>query len=79
MLPGRIDTGETSMAKVLLIAGRLSGLIGVGLSILAVIVRLTNTYSLAGFQIGTVLQAAIAAMAFGSLCYCASLAERPRE
>ena len=40
--------------------------------------RLSGTWFLGNFQIGTILLAGIAGMVLGCLAYCASLAERPR-
>jgi hypothetical protein len=67
------------MENLLLWVGRLAGLIGVVLCAGAFIGRLTGTWNLGGFQIGTVLQAGIAGMLLGCLAYCANLAERARS
>jgi hypothetical protein len=65
------------MKTVLLLVGRLSGLAGVILCAAAFVGRLTGTWMLGGFQVGTVLQAGMAAMLLGCLAYCAHLAEHP--
>ena len=67
------------MENLLLLVGRLAGLIGVVLCVCAFVGRLTGTWALGGFQIGTVLQGGIAAMLLGCLAYCAHLAERSRR
>jgi hypothetical protein len=67
------------MDKLLLWVGRLAGLIGVVLSVAAFAGRVTGTWAIGGFQIGTVLQAGVAAMVLGCLAYCANLAERARR
>jgi hypothetical protein len=64
--------------NLLLWIGRLGGIAGVLLSAVAVVVRLRGVYSLAGFQVGTLLLAGIAAMLVGCLGYLAAIAERPR-
>lgn len=67
------------MENLLLWVGRLAGLIGVVLCACAFVGRLTGTWSLGGFQIGTMLQVGIAGMVLGCLAYCANLAERARS
>jgi hypothetical protein len=67
------------MGKLLLWVGRLAGLFGVVLCAAAFVGRLTGTWFLGDFQIGTVLQGGIAAMVLGCLAYCANLAERSRR
>ena len=67
------------MGKLLLLVGRLAGLIGVTLCVCAFVGRLTGSWSLGGFQIGTVLQGGIAATVVGCLAYCANLAERSKR
>jgi hypothetical protein len=59
--------------------GRLGGAAGVVLCAVAVLMRLRGVYNFAGFQIGTLLLAGIAAMLVGCLAYVAAIAERPRE
>jgi len=59
--------------------GRLGGAAGVVLCAVAVLLRLRGVYNFAGFQIGTLLLAGIAAMMLGCLAYVAAIAERPRE
>ena len=67
------------MKKLLLWVGRLAGFIGVVLCICAFVGRLTGSWALGGFQIGTVLQGGVAAMVLGCLAYCANVAERSRN
>jgi hypothetical protein len=62
---------------MLLWIGRVTGLLGVGLSAVAGAARLTGSYQLGSFQSLTLLDAGTAAMVMGCLAYVASLAERP--
>jgi len=64
------------MNGMLMWIGRLVGLLGVGLSVVAIAARLVGSYQLANFQALTVLEAGTAAMVMGCLAYIASLAER---
>jgi hypothetical protein len=57
--------------------GRLGGAAGIVLCAVAVLMRLRGVYNFAGFQIGTLLLAGIAAMMLGCLAYVAAIAERP--
>ena len=57
-------------------AARLAGLIGVVLTLLAGLSRLSGRYSLGTYQAITVLQAGTAMMVLGCLLYLASTAER---
>jgi hypothetical protein len=65
--------------KLLLWIGRMGGAGGVLLCAIAVLARVRGVYGLAGFQIGTVLLAAMALMLVGCLGYVASIAERRRD
>lgn len=67
------------MDSLLLWVARLAGIVGVLLGAFAVAMRLQGTYMAGGFQTGTLLLGAIAAMTLGTLCYAASIAERPRR
>ena len=62
---------------ILLKLGRLAGVVGVLLCIAGIAVRLGGAYWIGGFQVGTLLQAGIAAMVFGCLCFLAVLTHRP--
>ncbi|MGN2391965.1 hypothetical protein [Pelomicrobium sp. G1] len=55
------------METLLLWVGRLAGLAGVLVCAVAVAVRLSGAYWLAGFQAGTLLLAGMAAMLMGCL------------
>ena len=66
------------METLLRWVGRLGGAAGVVLCAVAVLMRLRGVYNFAGFQIGTLLLAGIAAMLVGCLGYLAAIAERPR-
>jgi hypothetical protein len=72
-------TKGARMENLLLWIGRLGGIAGIAITVIAVVARLQGTYMLGGFQIGTLLQAGIAAMVAGCLGYTAALAERPRR
>ena len=67
------------MANLLLWIGRLAGIAGVLLSAIAVLVRLRGVYSVASFQVGTLLLAGMAAMLAGCLGYLAAMAEDTRK
>jgi len=56
------------MNSVLLLMGRLAGGAGLLLCIVAFGVRVTGTYFLGGFQLGTLLLTGIAAMVAGCFC-----------
>jgi hypothetical protein len=64
--------------KLLLWIGRLGGVVGVIMCAVAVWARLRGSYTLAGFQVGTLLLAGMAAMLVGCLGYLAAVAERRR-
>lgn len=55
------------MEPLLLWVGRLAGLAGVLVCAVAVVVRLSGAYWLAGFQVGTLLLAGMAVMLMGCL------------
>lgn len=54
--------------KTLLRLGQLSGIVGALLCFASILFRMKGTYWIGGFQIGTLLQAGIAAMVFGCFC-----------
>jgi hypothetical protein len=64
------------MDNTLLWIGRLGGLISVLVAVVAVATRVTGSYWLGGFQVGTLFLAAIAAMVFGCFCFLAVLTTR---
>lgn len=64
------------MLRSLIWVGRLAGIAGVALCAIAVLARMRGVYSLAGFQVGTLLLAGIGAMVLGCLAYAAVIAER---
>ncbi len=64
------------METLLLWVGRLAGLSGVLLTVVAIGSRATGNFFFGGFQVNTVLQAGTAAMVLGCLSYIANLAER---
>ena len=63
------------MHRLLLWIARISGAAGVAAIIVAGAGRLSGLYWLAGFQVGTVLQAGMAAALVACLAYLAALAE----
>jgi hypothetical protein len=66
------------MTTLLLWLGRLAGLLGIAASGVAVALRLSGVWHIGSLQLGTLLQAGIAALACGAWAYAASMAERPR-
>ena len=67
------------MEMLLLWIGRLAGVAGLLIALAAVLARGSGQYVVAGLQVGTLLQAGIAAMVLGCLGYVASIAERRRR
>jgi hypothetical protein len=67
------------MANLLLWIGRTGGAVGGLMCLIAVLARTRGMYGLAGFQVGTVLLAGMAAMLVGCLGYLAALAEGGRD
>lgn len=67
------------METLLLWVGRLAGLSGVLLTIVAIGLRAAGNFFLGGFQVSTILQAGIAAMLLGCLSYVANLAEQTQK
>lgn len=61
------------MDGLLLWSGRAAGLAGLLLCLAAIGGRVAGKYWIGGFQVGTLLQAGIAAMVFGALCFVALL------
>ena len=64
------------METSLLWIGRLAGLAGVLMCLIAVGARLAGAFWIAGFQAGTLLQAGIAAMVLGCLAHLVVLTAR---
>ena len=67
------------MSDVLLWIGRIAGVVGAVLCVVAVLVRLSGQFWVAGFQVGTVLLGGTAAMMAGCLCFLWLLTERSRR
>jgi hypothetical protein len=63
------------MRLLLVWVGRLSGTLGVLLSGVAVLARMSGSFNVGAFQSVTLLQVGVAAMVLGSLAYVASMAE----
>jgi hypothetical protein len=66
------------MDVLLVWIGRLVGLAGVLLCAVAVYSRVTSSYFIGGFQVGTVLQAGTTAILAGCFCLLIVLTSRPR-
>ena len=66
------------LENLLLWIGRLGGVVGFAITVIAVVARLQGSFLLGSFQVGTLLLAGIAGMVIGCLAYAAALAERPR-
>ncbi len=66
------------MNHLLIWVGRIAGLVGLLAVGCAVILRASGAWYLGGLQLGTLLNAGIAAMVLGTYAYAASLAERRR-
>lgn len=64
------------MRTMLMWAARVAGALGVVAMVLAFGARLGGIYWIGGLQVGTLLQAGMAAMLAGCLAYLAALAER---
>ena len=67
------------METLLIALGRLAGLAGAVLCMVAGVARLTGAYWLGGFQLTTLLQVGVAAMVLGCLCLLMALLERVGE
>lgn len=67
------------MELMLIALGRLAGLAGVVVCGVAGLARLAGAYWLGGFQLTTLLQAGVALMVLGCLCFLAVLLERVGE
>ena len=63
------------MKSLLLWSGRLAGLAGTAICVVAALTRVSGLYWLGGFQAGTLLQAGMASMVLGCLCFLAALTE----
>ena len=63
------------MEKLLCLLARLAGIAGVVLAAMAVLARLGGAYTMGGFQVGTLLLAAIFLVALACFAYLAVLAE----
>ena len=64
------------MENLLIWTGRMVGLAGVVLCLIAGAARLSGTYWLGGFQATTLLQVGVAGMVLGCLCLLMVLLER---
>ena len=67
------------MNQLLRWTGRISGLVGLLVCIAAVFVRAGGSFFIGSFQVGTMLQAGMAAMILGCLAYLAVLVDGARD
>ena len=65
------------MNDVLLWVGRLAGVMGVLVCAAALVVRLANSFTLGGFEIGTLFLGGTAAMVAGCFCLLLRMDSRP--
>ena len=75
----RFNCGGTRMETLLIWLGRLAGVAGVVLCVIAGATRLLGAYWLGQFQTTTLLQVGIAGMVLGCLCLLLALLERLGE
>lgn len=66
------------MSNLLILIGRLAGILGVILGAASVAARAMGMFFIGTLQVGTLLQASIASMVLGALAYAAAVAERRR-
>ena len=66
------------MSNLLILIGRLAGILGVLLGAASVAARAMGIFFIGSLQVGTLLQASIASMVLGALAYAAAVAERRR-
>ncbi len=67
------------MNDLLIWMGRIAGLVGIVAMGCAVVLRATGVWHLGGVQIGTLMNAGVAAMVLGTWAYAASIAERKKH
>jgi hypothetical protein len=67
------------MNGLLIWIGRIAGLLGIGAVACAVALRALGTWHLGNLQLGTLMNAGVAAMVLGAWAYVASIAERDRS
>ncbi len=72
------EKGRT-MNSMLIWTGRVAGLVGAIVACAAVLMRAAGMWHVGSLQIGTVLQAGLAAMVLATLAYVAAMAERRRD
>ena len=66
------------MNNLLILIGRVAGILGVALGAASVAARGMGMFFVGTLQVGTLLQASIASMVLGALAYAAAVAERRR-
>lgn len=67
------------MEGLLLLVGRIAGVVGVLVCAWAIVSRLVGSYYTAGFQIGTLMLAGMAAMLIACVCLLLVLTGRSRR
>jgi hypothetical protein len=70
---------ERAMNNLLRWIGRIAGTIGVLMCLGSFLSRFAGVWMVGGFQVGTLLQAGMAAMIVGCLAYLAYIVEGPRS
>jgi len=65
------------MENLLVLSGRVAGVLGILVCAVAAIWRLLGHFSLAGFWVGTVLQAGVSAVVIGCFLLLLAMADRP--
>jgi len=68
-----------SVENLLLLAGRIAGVVGVLICVWAVVSRFTGGYYVGSFQTGTLLMGGMTAMLLACLCFLAVLIGRVRK
>lgn len=76
--PGACTLEGDSVINLLIVVGRVAGILGVVLAAVSVAARGMGHFFVGTVQVGTLLQASIASMVLGALAYAAAVAERRR-
>jgi hypothetical protein len=76
MLQGYLPRQGEAMNILLIWIGRLAGLLGLAAISCAVVLRAMGIWHFGSLQIGTLMNAGVAAMVLGAWAYSASIAER---
>jgi hypothetical protein len=76
--PAILGNAEEKLMGNFVWLGRLGGFVGILMFAVAVIVRLSGRFVVGAFQVGTLLQVAIAGMILGCFCFLLVLTERTK-